>query len=328
MVAAEMAHYRQALGTPGRRAASGSMTGTAHLDVLGQARAALREVASDLVTLVRTVRDPDFASVGTWTAGDVAAHLSHVFRFDTDAIAAKPVPDAIVTTAGMAEVNARMLAEDTERDPAVLADRLGTLAAEFDDVASRSRAATVGWLQGVRLPASVVACHLLEECLVHGHDLAKAAGQPWPIPRHHALRAVEGGVLPLIAALPPTAFVDQEKAGSFRGRFELRLRGGSRTVMAFDRGALTLGTGRAPDVDARVSADPAALMLTFIGRQGIGKPLLDGKLAAWGPRPWKLARMLTAITPPLRIVHRGCRAGAAAPRRPGRLTAGRSPGPR
>ena len=105
-------------------------------------------------------------------------------------------------------------------------------------------------------------------------------------------------MLPLIAALPPTAFVDQEKAGSFRGRFELRLRGGSRTVMAFDRGSLTLAAGRAPDVDARVSADPAALMLTFIGRQGIGKPLLDGKLAAWGPRPWKLARMLTAITPP------------------------------
>ena len=274
------------------------MTNSTPHDALAQARAALRDVASGLVALMRNVPDTNSVSVGTWTVGDVAAHLSHVFRFDTDAIAAKPLLEAIVTAAGMAEVNAKMLAEDDERDPAALADRIGALAAEFDDVASRSRTATVDWLQGVCLPASVVACHLLEECLIHGHDLAKAIGQPWPIRRHHALLAVEGGVLPLLRALPPTAFVDQEKAGSFRARFELRLRGGSRTVMAFDRGSLTLRAGYAGDVDARISADPAALMLVFIGRQGIEKRLLGGKLAAWGPRPWKLARMLTAINPP------------------------------
>jgi hypothetical protein len=230
--------------------------------------------------------------------GDVAAHLSHVFRFDTDAVAGRPVPEAVVTTAGMAEVNAKMLAEDGERDPDALADRIGTLANEFDDVASRSRAATVDWLQGTRLPPSAVACHLLEECLIHGHDIAKVTGRPWPIQRHHALLAVEGAALPLIAALPPTAFLNQEKAGSFRARFELHLRGGGRTLLDFDRGSLTLDAACARDVDAHISADPPALMLVFIGRQGIWKPLLGGKLAAWGRRPWKLARMLTVISPP------------------------------
>jgi hypothetical protein len=198
----------------------------------------------------------------------------------------------------MAEANAKMLAEDGERAPSVLADRIGTLANEFDDVASRSRAATVDWLQGACLPPSAVACHLLEECLIHGHDIARATGRSWPIQRHHALLAVEGAVLPLIAALPPTALVNQEKARSFRARFDLHLRGGGRTLMIFDRGSLTLDAGRARDVDAHLSADPAALMLVFIGRQGIGKPLLGGKLAAWGSRPWKLARMLTVISPP------------------------------
>jgi hypothetical protein len=274
------------------------MTDTTCPDTLAQARAALRDVVPSLVTLVRSVPDANSVSVGTWTVGDVAAHLSHVFRFDTDAVAGRPVPEAIVTTAGMAEVNAKMLAEDGERDPAVLADRIGTFAHEFDDVASRSRAATVDWLQGTRLPPSAVACHLLEECLIHGHDIARATGRPWSIQRHHALLAVEGAVLPLITALRPNAFVNQEKAGSFRSCFELRLRGGGRTVMVFDRGSLTLDTGRARDVDAHISADPSALMLVFIGRQGIWKPLLGGKLAAWGPRPWKLPRMLTVINPP------------------------------
>lgn len=132
-------------------------------DTMAQARAALRDVVPRLVTLVRNVPDANSIAIGTWTVGDVAAHLSHVLRSDTDAVAGRPVPEATVTTAGMAEVNAKMLAEDGERDPAVLADRIATLADEFDDVASRSRAATVDWLQGTRLPPSAVACHLLEE---------------------------------------------------------------------------------------------------------------------------------------------------------------------
>jgi hypothetical protein len=267
-------------------------------DTLAQARAALREVVPGLVALIRSVPDANAASVGTWTVGDVAAHLSHFLRFDIDAIAGRPVPQATVTTAGMAELNAKLLAEDGERAPTVLADRIGTLADDFDDVASRSRAATVEWLQGIPLPPSVVACHLLEECLVHGHDIAQATGRPWPIQRHHALLAVEGAALPLIAALPPTAFMNQEQAGNFRARFDLRLRGGGRTMMIFDRGSLTLEPGGARDVDAHISADPTALMLVFIGRQEIWKPLFGGKIAAWGRRPWKLARMLTAISPP------------------------------
>jgi hypothetical protein len=265
---------------------------------MAQARAALRDAVPSLVALVRSAPDANAASVGTWTVGDVAAHLSHVFRVDTDAIAGRPVPEAIVTKAGIAQATARLLAEDGERDPVVLADRIGILANEFDDVASRSQSATVEWLQGTRLPPSAVACHLLEECLVHGHDIAQATGRPWPIRRHHALLAVEGGVLPLIAALPPTAFLNQEKAGSFRARIELCLRGGRRTLMVFDGGSLTLDAADARDVDAHISADPPTLMLVLIGRQGIWKPLLEGKLAPWGRRPWKLTRMLTMMSPP------------------------------
>ncbi|GGU48349.1 maleylpyruvate isomerase N-terminal domain-containing protein [Lentzea flava] len=273
------------------------MTKTTCPDVLTQARTALRDIVPGLVALVRRIPDAHSGSVGTWTVGDVAAHLSHVFRFDTDAIAGRPVPEAVVTSEGMAEVNAKALTEDGERAPAALADRISALAKEFDDVASRPRPGSADWLQGVRLPPSAVACHLLVECLIHGHDIAGAIGHPWSIPRHHALLAVEGGVLPLISALPPTAFVDQE-AGPFRARIALHLRGGGSTVMVFDRGSLALDPAGAGDVDAHISADPAALMLVFIGRRGIGAPLLGGKLAAWGLRPWKLARMLTVIKAP------------------------------
>ena len=267
-------------------------------DTMAQARAALRDVVPSLVALVRSVPDANTASVGTWTVGEVAAHLSHSFRADTDALAGRPVPEAIVTKVGIADATAKLLADDGERDPAVLADRIATLAGEFDDVASRSQSATVEWLQGACLPPSAVACHLLTECLVHGHDIAKATGRPWSIQPCHALLVVEVFLIPLLAALPPTAFVNQEKAGSCRARIELRLRGGRRTLMVLDGGSLTLGTGGAGDVDAHISADPTAFVLVFIGRQGIWKPLLEGKLVAWGTRPWKLTRMLTVMSPP------------------------------
>ena len=266
-------------------------------DTMAQARAAVRDIAPRLVTLVRGIPDAGSASVGTWTVGDVAAHVSHTFRADTDAIAGRPVPDATVTKAGIAEATDKLLAEDGERDPAVLADRIGTLATAFDEIASRPRPATVDWLQGIRLPPSAVACHLLNECLVHGHDIAKATGRPWPIRRRHALLAFEGGVLPLIAALPPTAFMNEETAGSFRARNDVRLRGGGRTVMVFDGSSLRLDTG-ARDVDAHISADPPALILLLMRRQGIGRTILGGKLTAWGRRPWKLPRMLTAMSTP------------------------------
>ncbi|TCK21953.1 maleylpyruvate isomerase N-terminal domain-containing protein [Pseudonocardia endophytica] len=267
-------------------------------EALAQTRAALRDVVPRLVTLVRRIPDPNLASIGTWTAGDVAAHLSHSFHADTDALAGRPVPEAVVTKAGIAEATAKILTEDRERDPAVLADRIATLAEGFDDVTSRSRTAAVEWLQGIRLPPSAVAGHLLNECLIHGHDIATATGRPWPIQRPHALLAIEGFVLPLIAALPPTAFVNQEKAGSVRARIELRLRGGQRTVMVLDGGCLTLDAPGAPDVDASISADPAAFQLLFIGRRGVCKPILEGKLAAWGKRPWKLTRLLSVMSPP------------------------------
>ncbi|MBO2450248.1 maleylpyruvate isomerase N-terminal domain-containing protein [Actinomadura barringtoniae] len=265
---------------------------------LAQVRAALRDVVPRLADLLRNVPAADPIAIGAWTATDVAAHLTHVLQLDTDALAGKQLPEVTVTAPGMADLNAQLLAEDTERTPSLLADRLASLATEFDEMAARSQEATVDWLQGVRLPPSVVAGHVLEECLIHGDDIARATGLSWPIRRDHALLAVEGGALPLITALPPAAFLNEEKAGSFRARFDLRLRGGGRTLMVFDRGSLTLETGPANNIDAHLSADPWAMMQVFIGRQEIWKPVLAGKMSAWGRRPWKLAGMLKAISPP------------------------------
>ena len=264
---------------------------------LDEARAALREVVPEFVRLVRSIPDPNAAAVGTWRAGDVAAHVSHVCGADADALAGRELPTVTVSHASVAELTAAMLADDSERDPAVLADCIGTLADEFDEVAARCQLDTTSWLGGARLAPSVVACHLLEEFLVHGHDIARASGRPWPIHRRHALLAIEGAALPIIAALP-TAFVNADRAGSFRACVDIRLRGGGRTELVLDGGSLRVGAADGHTADAHVSADPAALLLVLLGRQGIWKPLLTGKVAGWGRRPQKLLRLLNVLSPP------------------------------
>src|SRR4051812_11218385 len=105
-------------GTPGAERSEGAT------DPLAEARVALREVVPELAGLVRSIPDPNAASVGTWRVGDVAAHLSHVFRTDNDARADRPPPRVPVTTAGRAELPARWLEEDSEPHPPVLADRI------------------------------------------------------------------------------------------------------------------------------------------------------------------------------------------------------------
>jgi uncharacterized protein (TIGR03083 family) len=263
-------------------------------ETLTEAQTALRELAPDLTALVRNISDPGATSIGTWEAAEVAAHLSHAFRADTDALAGRPLPTATFTKAGMDGFTARMLAEDGERDPAALADRIAALASEFD-AAARSTADTVSWLQGVRLAPSVVACHLLEECLVHGHDIARATGQEWPINRRHGVLVIEGFMMQLVNALPPTALV---KSGSFQARMEMRLRGGGRTLMFFDHGSMTIEPEPQGEIDVHVWTCPVAMMLTFMRRQGIAKSALAGKVAVWGPRPWKAMQMLSIISTP------------------------------
>jgi hypothetical protein len=266
-------------------------------NTLADARAALREVVPELVRLVRSIPDPNAAAVGTWRVGDVAAHVSHVCGADTDALAGRTLPAVTVSTASVAELTAAMLADDSERDPAVLADRIGALADAFDEIAAHCEADTVTWLGGARLAPSAVACHLLEEFLVHGHDIARASGRPWPIQRRHARLAIEGAALPIIAALP-TAFVNAEKAGSFRARIDVRLRGGGGAQLVFDGGSLLVDAADGRTADAHLSADPTALLLFLLGRQGIWKPLLTGKATGWGRRPWKLLQLRDVMSPP------------------------------
>jgi hypothetical protein len=136
--------------------------------------------------------------------------------------------------------------------------------------------------RGARVPLSTLVAVEVGELLVHGRDIARAARLPWRISRAEAAPTATA-LLPLLPAL-----VDADRAGDLTARFEIRVRGGGRGVLAFDDGASRL-EGDGP-VDCRLSVDPAAYLLLGFGRTGLVRPVLTGKLLAWGRRPWLSAR--------------------------------------
>jgi SCP-2 sterol transfer family len=128
---------------------------------------------------------------------------------------------------------------------------------------------------------------LLGELVVHGHDVAGALGQPWPIDPAHAALIVEG----LNPILP--GWVRPDRVKGLTAGFEVHLRGQASHVWAFRDGRLHVNPPDPGRIDVHISADPAALLLVVYARESQWKHIATGRLTAWGGRPW-LAFTLTS----------------------------------
>lgn len=188
--------------------------------------------------------------------------------------------------------NAQTVASVDDHDVTTLAARIDALCEEVLDAAGGESSETVvPWHGGLRLPLSTVWAVLAAEFLVHGHDVARAAGKPWPIPADEA-RAVLMGLLPLLPH-----FVDPAETADFRARFDLRFRGArdARAILSFDDGRLAIEGPNGGRVDCHISADPAAYLLVGYGRLEPWRPALTGRIVSWGRKPhlaFRLTRLL------------------------------------
>ncbi|MFL6241176.1 MAG: hypothetical protein ACJ735_16970 [Actinomycetes bacterium] len=236
-------------------------------------------------------------AVGTWGVAEVACHVSHVIQKDTDAVLGKPLPDIELSPAAVGVMTASLLDEDPERNVTVLADRIDAVGSAFVDLAADPPSEPISWIGGTQLPPSAVACHLLEEVLVHGFDLATAARRRWRLEPAHAALAIAGGAVPIIAA-SPQSWVRAGYDLRVRARVEFRLRRHERFVLVLDNGLRAELPPSGPRADAYVSATPADLLLVMLGRQSQWRAAVRGKIAVWGRRPQALFTLLANVSPP------------------------------
>src|SRR5262249_21847824 len=153
-----------------------------------------------------------------------------------------------------AVVNAEQLRTYPERDPAALAEAVGTQVEEYLATASRRAAdepTTVS--NGVSMTTDMMTAALLGEQLLHGWDIAHAAGQPWSMPRDESLYVIAG----VVSMVPD--YLDRERARGRHVSYELRMRGGPRYRVVIDDGTAKV-TPAGERVDCVISADPAAFL--------------------------------------------------------------------
>ncbi len=267
----------------------------------GRAQDALRDEVGRVTELLRSVRDPVAPCVGNWTLAETAMHLSQVWlvapglaRQDLSGI--YEVMPGLAGTAGdslirdiweLAGVTDLGVRSDPERDLAVLADRIEARAeAYFADCAGRSADERLPWLvEGSTVSLPTVTGHLLNETVVHGYDIARADRRRWRIEPSHAAIVLGEFVIPVIEALEPRALVS-EHAADVRAVYDLRIRGGGRFRLRFDRGALHVERAPSSRADCAISADPVAFLMVTWGRRSQWSAIAGGRLMAWGRKPW------------------------------------------
>lgn len=182
---------------------------------------ALREEVRRVTSLLRSVRDPAAPAVGDWNLAEVAMHLSQgwivvpgLARRDLSGFY-EVIPslegvagDSLIRDMGeLGEVMALGVRSDPERDPGVLADRIEVRAQEyFSECAEASADELRPWVvDGVTVRLSTLTCHLLNEMVVHGYDIARAAGCSWRIVHSHAAMMLERFIVPAIQRLQARA---------------------------------------------------------------------------------------------------------------------------
>lgn len=239
--------------------------------------AALRACMSDLVSALRTVREPTATAVGTWSIRDVAVHLGDSFQVHHGIMRGDPVSVERVEQIG--EVNQRLIDENPEHDMNRLADRFETTALPYLEELERRDDEIVTWA-GQEVPVSAVIAADIGECIVHGYDISQAEGRPFPIDPHHA--ALTGkGVSPMTRH-----YVDEDATRDMHAVFRLQLRGQWGLDFIFDHGTLEIEEPNGLTPDVRISADPVAFLLTGYGRIPIWKPVVTGQIVAFGRKPW------------------------------------------
>lgn len=223
-----------------------------------------------------------------WTAGELAAHVLGAAR----AYRRAALEDTDVWTSfadGDAQ-NARLLAETAERDPAVVADRLGP-EIERLEAAWRAAPGPVRWSAGVRVAPADLAGIQIGDVLVHGWDLSRATRERWSIDRDHAAIAIRS-----VATVAPH-FVAPAAAG-FSGVYEIRLRGNGSTKWVFDKGELSTDAGDSRQVDCVINADPATFLLMSYGRIPVWRAAANGSVIAMGRKPWLALRFKSLLVNP------------------------------
>lgn len=134
-------------------------------------------------------------------------------------------------------------------------------------------------------PAAVVVGLLLNECLIHGRDLARALGRRWTITDAAAVHGVRA------AMAVASHIVDRDAAARRPASYRMLVKGSPASLWTFDTEGLTVVPDRPGRVSCTVAITAPAVLLVSYGRVSPLAALATGRVVAWGRRPWASFRL-------------------------------------
>ena len=263
---------------------------------LGQA---IRGTAEEIATLLRSAPGTGLPVPGSqWTLGEAAAHLALANELMADLAAGRERPYGDGTPQSLAAANAQSLAAFEERRAEPLATMITDQAEAFLDAVAATTAdgAADGPAPATPLGPmhrSVLASYLLTHMLGHGYDLARALRRP-----HMVDRARVSLCMPFMLSVMPRV-TDAAATAGLTARYRVRLRGGEAFGVSLADGAVRVTPGPPPDrADCTILIEPTAFLLIALGRLNPWRAIAQGRVLAWGPRPWLAPRFPALFTAP------------------------------
>ncbi|GAA1267024.1 maleylpyruvate isomerase family mycothiol-dependent enzyme [Sphaerisporangium rubeum] len=271
------------------------------------ARTALKETGDRFAALVTSVPDPAVMATKDWTIAETAAHVVVISRMYTALARADGTPFPIdgldsavapVTIETVGLFNDISLERFTERDLKVLAARLRDDITEILRVTENADpSAPVIWLGSSVVPLGGLFAHLVNELLLHGWDIATAAGVRWPIPSRHAALFFDLFLLGMLRNDTGDLLNRPGPVSSRRIAVRFHSRHTTPARLVAQAGRIT-AEPPGPGTDAHIAFDPATLNLMLFGRISQPRAVLTGGLIAWGRRPWLLPEFLHTVRVP------------------------------
>jgi uncharacterized protein (TIGR03083 family) len=246
---------------------------------------AIRDTAQEIAVLLRRGAGMGLAVPGSeWNVGEAAAHLAQANELMADIAAGRARDYGDGTPQSLAAANERALAEFDERGAEPLAAMIVAQAeACLNALDEGAGEGTVVTPLGPMAP-DVLGSYLLTHMLGHGYDLARALGQP-----HMINRARVALTLPfLITAMPRVT--DTARTAGLTARYTIRLWGGPGFGVSVTNGAVAVGSQPPDRPDCTILIEPVVFLLMALGRRDQWSALGQGRVLAWGRKPWLAPR--------------------------------------
>lgn len=245
---------------------------------LRAAQAGIDHTAERVATLVASLADATAPILpGTWTVREAAVHLTVEANHCVEIAHGAPSPG--MTNAEFNALSEARIADIPETDPDKLSELMsGAARCLLDATEGRPGDQPVTYY-GLRCSLAHMVGVELAEWVLHGYDIAKASGQPWPISPLHAQLSLHGYGPFLAACVRPKA------ARGHTAGYRVDLRNGEGFVIRLTNGAAAFEAADSGSADCIISADPVAFLMVVFGRLNRWEAIALGLLTASGPRP-------------------------------------------